>query len=144
MIRFLPLLVEVGLLVYCLIDCARTDPAEVRRLPKGGWIVLIILLPLIGGMAWLMAGRPAQTPESAAPGRSTPTAGPRQRERMSLARPLESDIDARLRAEQDRIDREFEQAVRRWQQESGKGPGDGPKPVRGDGPLPGSSDNPAA
>lgn len=62
MVRFLPLLINLGLLVYTLIDCARTDPAQVRNLPKPVWVLLIILLPLLGGIGWLIAGRPRPGP----------------------------------------------------------------------------------
>ena len=58
--RLLLALVQLGLLVYCLIDCIQTDTARVRNLPKPLWLLLIILLPLAGAVAWLVAGRPAR------------------------------------------------------------------------------------
>ena len=60
MIRVLPVLIELGLLIYCLIDCVQADPAAVRNLPRWAWIVLILLFPLVGGIAWLVVGRPAR------------------------------------------------------------------------------------
>src|SRR6185437_4169881 len=58
MIRVLPALLELGLLLYCLIECIQSPEAEVRNLPRWGWMILIILIPLVGGIAWLVAGRP--------------------------------------------------------------------------------------
>jgi len=67
MIRVLPVLIELGLLIYCLIDCIQADPAAVRNLPRWAWIVLILLFPLVGGIAWLVVGRPARPVPGAAP-----------------------------------------------------------------------------
>ncbi|NLT56226.1 MAG: hypothetical protein GXX79_17055 [Actinomycetales bacterium] len=52
------MLIELGLLVYCLIDCIQTPDDEVRNLRKGYWILLVIVVPLAGSIAWLFAGRP--------------------------------------------------------------------------------------
>lgn len=51
-------LLLLGFLLYCLIDVIRTGDSDVRGLPKLVWVLLIVLLPLIGGIAWLLAGRP--------------------------------------------------------------------------------------
>ena len=51
-------LVELLLLVYCVLDVITTPADEVRNLPKLLWLVLVIVLPLVGGTAWLVAGRP--------------------------------------------------------------------------------------
>ena len=68
MLRFLPYVLEIALLVYCLIDCIQTDSSLVRNLPKTMWVFLIIILPLIGSIAWLVAGRS----EYASRGRQVP------------------------------------------------------------------------
>lgn len=51
---------------YCLLDVVLTDEHEVRNLPKLVWVLLVVLLWGIGGMVWLLAGRPAR--QGAAPG----------------------------------------------------------------------------
>jgi len=58
MIRVLIYLLPLLLALYALIDCIQTDADEVRGLPKIGWIVLIVLVGVIGPLAWLFAGRP--------------------------------------------------------------------------------------
>jgi hypothetical protein len=57
MLRLVALLAVVGLTVYSVIDCARTDADQVTGLPKPMWLVAILLLPVIGPLAWLVAGR---------------------------------------------------------------------------------------
>lgn len=113
MVEVLPEIVTIVFLVFCLIDCIQSDPDRVRNLPKWGWLVLIVLLPLVGGVAWLIAGRPPVGASSAAvPWRSTETAGYPEYERPSNPQ-ANSEIDDRLRADVDRVDREFEEALRK-------------------------------
>jgi hypothetical protein len=51
-------LLELILLVYCVLNVITTPEHQVRNLPKLLWLFLVIVLPLIGGIAWLVAGRP--------------------------------------------------------------------------------------
>lgn len=53
----LPIIVAIGLAVYAVIDCLQTDPAEIRGLRRPVWIAVILLLPIIGPVAWLVARR---------------------------------------------------------------------------------------
>ncbi len=57
MIRVLPILAALALAIYCLVECVQTDRRTVRYLPKAMWLVLM-LVPVIGPVAWLVAGRP--------------------------------------------------------------------------------------
>jgi len=50
-------LVLLAFLVFCLLDVITSDPGEIRNLPKIVWLLLIFINP-IGGIAWLIAGRP--------------------------------------------------------------------------------------
>ncbi|WP_244930537.1 PLD nuclease N-terminal domain-containing protein [Nocardioides sp. W7] len=73
MLRFLPGLVVLVLWVYCLVDVIGTRDDSVRHLPKWAWIVLVLLFPFVGSVAWLLAGRPAKArpltrEQGAAPG----------------------------------------------------------------------------
>ncbi len=45
------------LAIYALIDCIQTDASQVRGLPKIAWIALIVLVGIVGPVAWLIAGR---------------------------------------------------------------------------------------
>jgi hypothetical protein len=51
-------LLELILLVYCVLNVITTPEDQVRNLPKLLWLFLVIFLPLVGGIAWLVAGRP--------------------------------------------------------------------------------------
>lgn len=56
-------LLVLGLWIFCLIDVITTDESVIRNLGKTMWLILVLLLPAIGSIAWLIAGRP-QTPKS--------------------------------------------------------------------------------
>lgn len=67
----LPIVIAAALAIYALIDCGQADRAKVRPPGKPLWL-LIILVPIVGPVAWLVLGRPA-----AAAGR--PASAPRPR-----------------------------------------------------------------
>jgi hypothetical protein len=51
-------LVFLALWVFCIVDVLTTDASRCRNLPKGVWVILVLLLPDIGSIAWLIAGHP--------------------------------------------------------------------------------------
>jgi hypothetical protein len=114
-------LIFLGLWVFCFIDVLLTPDTAVRNLPKLAWVFIVLLLPDIGSIAWLIAGRPwnrvpaaqargatGRFPEYDRPGRYVPTnpdddeeflAGLRrraeeQRRRAREAQPDQDDPDA--------------------------------------------------
>jgi hypothetical protein len=54
-------LLAVGVWAYCLIDAIMTPPDELRSLTTMSWALLITVLPVIGAIAWLVAGRPSRS-----------------------------------------------------------------------------------
>ena len=62
MLRYLPAVLTLALTIYCLVDAIQTDERAVRSLPKMAWLMLILLFPLVGPVAWLIAGRPPKGP----------------------------------------------------------------------------------
>ena len=44
--------------VFCFIQAVTSREDEVRNLPKVAWVLLVLFFPLIGSVAWLVAGRP--------------------------------------------------------------------------------------
>lgn len=50
--------VTFGLWVYSLVDAIGSPAHRVRNLPKAAWVVIILFFPLVGSIAWLVAGRP--------------------------------------------------------------------------------------
>lgn len=51
-------LIMLGLWIFCFIDVLLTPEFACRNLPKLGWVFIVLLLPLVGSIAWLVAGRP--------------------------------------------------------------------------------------
>ena len=60
MLDYVPELLEFVLTLYCVIDAIQSDPGDIRNLPKWAWLLLILLVPVIGAVAWLVAGRPSR------------------------------------------------------------------------------------
>ena len=56
----------VALMIFTLVDVALTDRSRARGVPKGVW-VLIVLIPLVGPILWFGVGK---GPGGAAPARS--------------------------------------------------------------------------
>jgi hypothetical protein len=58
--RLIPLLflIEVALVAVALISCLSAEDDEIRTLPRVAWIFIILLVPLVGAVAWFSAGRP--------------------------------------------------------------------------------------
>jgi len=49
--------IVLAAMVIALIDIIMRDEWQVRHLPKFGWILLVIFLPLIGSLLWFLLGR---------------------------------------------------------------------------------------
>jgi phospholipase D-like protein len=95
--------------VWALLDCIATDSSMCRNLPKPVWIILVLILPDIGALAWLLLGRPEKA--SWRPG-STDYAAPR--------RPVGLEDSPRYSATPSITDRrsaELDQELERWQRE---------------------------
>ena len=124
----------VGVIVYSLIECARTDSTDMRGLRKGGWIAVILLLPLVGALLWLLLGRPKGTAESSRPARGR---GP------------DDDPQFLRNLEERRRQQEKAEKLRQWEEDlrrnggpgdaGGTGQDDGPGDRPDDGPSGGSS-----
>jgi hypothetical protein len=50
--------VSFALWVFCLVDAIGSPSDRIRNLPKVVWVLLILFFPLVGSIAWLVAGRP--------------------------------------------------------------------------------------
>jgi hypothetical protein len=57
MLRILLYAVPLILAVYALVDLVQTDDKDVQGLPKLVWVLLIVLVWIVGPVAWLVAGR---------------------------------------------------------------------------------------
>lgn len=85
----------LGLWIFCLVDVITAGEGEVRHLPKVGWVLIVLLFPLVGSVVWLVAGRPVGV-----------AARPRAYERDMPAYP-EYDRPGRFAATDSEADAEF-------------------------------------
>ncbi|MCK2214655.1 PLDc N-terminal domain-containing protein [Actinomadura sp. ATCC 31491] len=44
--------------LFSLFDVVTTPEDEVRNVPKALWIMVVVLIPLVGGLVWMARGRP--------------------------------------------------------------------------------------
>ena len=117
-------LLATALWVFCIIDALTAPEEAVRNLPKLAW-VFIVLIPPVGPIAWLVAGRPAGSTADLSyrgnrgrtPWPATKTAGFPEYERPRGGSAPDDDpafLD-RLRREEARSDAEHEEMLRRWE-----------------------------
>lgn len=45
------------LTVFAAVDCALTERARVRAIPKWTWLLIVLLLPVVGPVLWFVIGR---------------------------------------------------------------------------------------
>ena len=82
--------------LFCIYDVITSDESSVRNLPKLVWLILVLILPDIGGIAWLALGRPAK------PWAPSYTYGDQARR---MPRGPDDDADFLHRVDRDRNDR---------------------------------------
>ncbi|MEH1028685.1 PLD nuclease N-terminal domain-containing protein [Micromonospora profundi] len=106
-------LAQVVLAACALISCLSAEEDQIRTLPRIVWALIILFFPLVGSIAWFVAGR-QRTPGAATgiskiwPGVS----GTAQRQ------PLAPDDDPEfLRSVQDRAKKQDEDLFRRWEED---------------------------
>jgi phospholipase D-like protein len=107
MLRLLPVLLLIALSVYALIDCLSVDASDIRGLPRIAWVFVILLFPLIGPTAWLLAGRPART--------AVPDQTARRGSAAPARRPLAPDDDPEFLRRLGHERRDDEDLLRRWE-----------------------------
>ncbi|RXZ72990.1 PLD nuclease N-terminal domain-containing protein [Agromyces albus] len=49
--------IVLAAMVFALVDIIMRDDWQVKHLPKFGWVILVVLLPLIGTLLWFTIGR---------------------------------------------------------------------------------------
>ncbi|MEP6695880.1 MAG: PLD nuclease N-terminal domain-containing protein [Pseudonocardiales bacterium] len=113
------LFVLVGFLLFCLLDVITTDAAEVRNLPKIAWVLLVLIFNPIGGVAWLVAGRP---PVGGRMAQQSPRPGRRPHPSTGLPAPgrrrgLAPDDDPEFLADLDRSAADHERMLGSWEED---------------------------
>ncbi|WP_204013162.1 PLD nuclease N-terminal domain-containing protein [Sphaerimonospora thailandensis] len=57
--------------LYCLFDVITTPEQAVRNLPKVLWVLIVVFLAGLGGLFWLILGRPTAAPAAVREPRET-------------------------------------------------------------------------
>lgn len=59
MVRILlpALLLLIAFWVYSIVDCALLSPTRHRGVAKPVWLLIVVLLPVLGGLLWFVVGR---------------------------------------------------------------------------------------
>jgi hypothetical protein len=70
--RALPVVIAAVLAIYCVVQVVQSRAGTVRVLPRWLWVLVILVVPLLGPIAWLVAGRPRGRPSP--PRRNRPVA----------------------------------------------------------------------
>lgn len=83
-------LVATAFWVYTIVDCAVQPPTRHRGVSKPVWILIVVLIPVLGGLLWLIVGR---TRRSALAARRAPDDDPEFLGRLGAI----SDQDERIR-----------------------------------------------
>lgn len=78
MLRVILVVAAIGVTIYAAIDCLRSPAGEIRGLPKPVWLVLIAVTVMfgIGGVAYLLFGRPVPGGDARPPGPGRVYRGP--------------------------------------------------------------------
>ncbi|MFJ1753092.1 PLD nuclease N-terminal domain-containing protein [Kitasatospora sp. NPDC088134] len=111
MLRIVPVVALLALWVWAFIDCLTTPEDEVRHLPKVVWVIVVLFFPLLGSIAWLVAGKD-RTRRRRVPWPSGPTAGYPEYERP---RPLAPDDDPEFLASLKRGNEQHEDMLKQWE-----------------------------
>lgn len=52
--------------VYAFVDAALSPKSQVRGIPKWAWLIVVLVLPVLGGALWFLIGRPRRARRPAA------------------------------------------------------------------------------
>ncbi|WP_091673614.1 PLD nuclease N-terminal domain-containing protein [Micromonospora auratinigra] len=104
-------LAEVVLAVCALISCLSAEEGEIRALPRIAWVLIILFFPLVGSIAWFVAGR---EPHGRRPRTAWPVGnGFAESERR---RPVAPDDDPEFLSRlAERTRRDDQELLRRWE-----------------------------
>ncbi|MGW4893769.1 PLD nuclease N-terminal domain-containing protein [Kitasatospora sp. NPDC004240] len=112
MLRILTFVLPLALWVWAFIDCLTTPEEEVKHLPKVIWVIIVLLFPLVGSIAWLVAGKQRAYARPAGGGRTT---GYPEYERARGGRPLAPDDDPEFLASLKKDNKQHEDMLKQWE-----------------------------
>ncbi|MER7750599.1 PLD nuclease N-terminal domain-containing protein [Kitasatospora sp. NPDC097643] len=110
----LTIVLPLALWVWAFIDCLSTPEDEVKHLQKPLWVIIVLLFPPLGPIAWLVAGKRRGL-------RVAAEGGPDDRARADRpglrpdGRPLAPDDDPEFLASLKKSDKEHEDMLKQWE-----------------------------
>jgi hypothetical protein len=110
-------LVATAFWVFTIVDCAVQPPSRHRGVSKPVWLLIVVLLPVLGGLLWLIVGRVRR---STAAARRAPDDDPEFLGRIGTI----SDQDERIRRlEEELAQLDAEDDDPRWTEPGATAPG---------------------
>lgn len=73
MLRYLLYVLPVAFALYCVFDVLGSDAQRRRGLRKALWLAVVVLVPVVGGVVWLLVSRQGRA-DSARPRGGAPVA----------------------------------------------------------------------
>jgi cytoskeletal protein RodZ len=123
-------LVATAFWVYTIVDCAVQPPTRHRGVNKPVWILIVVLIPVLGGLLWLFVGR---TRRSALAARRAPDDDPEFLGRIGAI----SDQDERIRKlEEELAQLDAEDDDPRWSTDPSAAAAGAPGPAAAGAPGP--------
>lgn len=117
-------LLQVVLAACALISCLSAEDGAIRGLPRFAWVLIILVFPLVGSIAWFLAGRPAPEGDRrggwpSGPGSRRPVAPDDNPEFLKS-------IDERARRDDNALFQRWEEDLRRREDDLRRHDGDQP------------------
>ncbi|MFE4359969.1 MULTISPECIES: PLD nuclease N-terminal domain-containing protein [Streptomycetaceae] len=113
----LTIILPLALWVWAFVDCLTTPEDEVKHLPKVVWVLIVLLFPPLGPIAWLIAGKQRgflrAAPAGAHPGYPADDRAGRPAARGG--RPLAPDDDPEFLASLKKDDKDHESMLKQWE-----------------------------
>lgn len=107
------------MMIYALADVVQADEAELGRIPKWAWVLLVVIVPVAGPLTWIILSY--QYKQQARGGAPAPQMRTPGTSRRRAARPVAPDDDPeflwrlekqqRIRRQAEQMRREAEQAA---------------------------------
>ncbi|WP_371518334.1 PLD nuclease N-terminal domain-containing protein [Kitasatospora sp. NBC_01300] len=108
----LTIILPLALWVWAFIDCLTTPEDQVKHLPKPVWVLIVLLFPPVGPIAWLVAGKQRGLLRTGAPDEADGRPGqPVRRD----GRPLAPDDDPEFLASLKKSDKDHEDMLKQWE-----------------------------
>lgn len=104
MVRFviIGIVIAVAFTLYALVDAAMTDSTRARGVSKPVWVVIVVLLPVIGGVLWFMIGKGAPAAKRPTPPDDDPRFTGTSMSKAAVDEHMR-DLEARLRELDDEV-----------------------------------------